>query len=89
MFYNMDAKLQSIINYLQSMATDDDALIVKKNWTCISCDKMIEKFNGKMGQHVNWDSVQAKKLSPAKVGAFGQAGQLASKIKHLMENGGE
>ena len=84
----MDSKLQSIINYLQSMVNEDDALIVKKNWTCISCDKMIEKFNGKVGQHLNWDSIQSKKISPGKAGAFGQAGQLASKIKSLMDNAG-
>lgn len=47
---------------------------------------MIEKFNGKVGQHLSWDSIPAKKLSPSKIGAFGQAGQLASKIKNLMEN---
>lgn len=45
---------------------------------------MVEKFNGKVGQHLNWDTMQAKKISPTKIGAFGQAGQLASKIKNLM-----
>ena len=88
MFYNLDTKMQSIISYLQAISTEDDALIVKKNWTCISCDKMIDKFNGKIGGHLNWDSIQAKKISPVKVGAFGQAGQMASKIKHLMNNTG-
>ena len=84
MVYNLDTKMQSIISYLNAITNEDDALIVKKNWTCISCDKMVEKFNGKVGQHLNWDSIQAKKISPTKVGAFGQAGQLASKIKNLM-----
>lgn len=84
MIYNLDAKMQSIISYLQAITNEDDALVVKKNWTCISCDKMVEKFNGKVGQHLNWDSIQAKKISPTKIGAFGQAGQLASKIKNLM-----
>ncbi len=41
MVYSLDNKIQSIITYIQSLATEDDALIVKKNWTCISCDKMI------------------------------------------------
>ena len=86
MVYNLDTKLQSIIAYLQAITNEDDALIVKKNWTCISCDKMVEKFSGKVGQHLNWDSVQPKKISPSKVGAFGQTGQLASKIKFLLEN---
>ena len=63
---------------------DDTLLVGSEKGNVLAYDI----FNGKLGQHVNWDSVQAKKLSPAKVGAFGQAGQLASKIKHLMENAG-
>ena len=47
---------------------------------------MVEKFNGKIGGHLNWDSVTAKKISPIKVGGFGQTGQLASKIKSLLDN---
>ena len=62
-------------------------MIVKKNWTCISCDKNVEKFNGKIGQHLNWDSINSKKISPNKIGAFGQTGQLANKIKNLLDNG--
>ena len=50
---------------------------------------MVEKFNGKTGQHLNWDSVTSKKISPTKAGAFGQTGQLASKIKNLMDFQGE
>lgn len=38
-----------------------------------------------MGQHLNWESMSAKKLSPTKAGAFGQTGQLAAKIRNLME----
>jgi hypothetical protein len=34
---------------------------------------------------LNWDNVNAKKMSPIKAGAFGQTGQLAAKIRNLME----
>ena len=50
---------------------------------------MVEKFNGKTGNHLNWDIVQSKKMSPSKAGAFGQTGQLASKIKNMMDFQGE
>jgi predicted ATP-dependent serine protease len=76
--------MQSIINYLQSVANEDDALLVKKQWTCISCDKNLEKYAGKIGQHLNWESLSSKKISPSRIGAFGQTGQLATKIKNLM-----
>lgn len=86
MIYSLDNRLQSVIAFLQSSMNDDDALLVKKPWTCISCDKQIEKYNGKIGQHLNWDSMNSKKLSPSKAGAFGQTGQLANKIRSLMDN---
>lgn len=86
MIYSLDSRLQSVIAFLQSSMSDDDALLVKKQWTCISCDKQIEKYNGKIGQHLNWDSMNSKKLSPSKAGAFGQTGQLANKIRSLMDN---
>ena len=77
--------MQSVVGYLQSLAQEDEALLVKKQWTCVSCDKGLEKYQGKVGQHLNWDNVNAKKMSPIKVGAFGQTGQLAAKIRNLME----
>lgn len=86
MLYSLDNRLQSVIAFLQSSMSDDDALLVKKQWTCVSCDKQVEKYNGKIGQHLNWDSMNSKKLSPSKAGAFGQTGQLAHKIRSLMDN---
>lgn len=84
--YSLDNRLQSVIAFLQNSIGEDDALLVKKQWTCISCDKQQEKYNGKIGQHLNWDTMNSKKLSPSKAGAFGQTGQLAHKIRTLMEN---
>ena len=41
MVYNLDGKLQFVVNFLQATTTDDDASVVKKSWTCISCDKNV------------------------------------------------
>ena len=82
--YSVENRLQSVISYLQSMSNEDDALLVKKQWGCISCDKSLDKYNAKVGQHLNWESLASKKISPTKTGAFGQTGQLASKIRTLM-----
>ena len=67
------------------MSQEDEGLLVRKQWTCVSCDKGLDKYQGKVGQHLNWDTVASKKISPTKVGAFGQTGQLAAKIKNLMD----
>lgn len=81
----LESKVQSIVGYLQSVTQEDEALIVRKQWNCVSCDKSLEKYQGKVGHHLNWESMSAKKLSPSKAGAFGQTGQLAAKIRNLMD----
>jgi hypothetical protein len=86
MLYSLENRVQSIILFIQNSTNEDDALFVKKQWTCISCDKNVEKYQAKVGQHLNWDNLSSKKISPTKAGAFGQTGQLASKIRSLMEN---
>jgi hypothetical protein len=35
----LESKVQSVVGYLQSLAQEDEALLVKKQWTCVSCDK--------------------------------------------------
>jgi hypothetical protein len=74
-----------VIEYLQTLTKEDDGLIVKKKWACISCDKNIENYEGKIGQHLNWETVSAKKMSPSKVAGFGQTGQFATKVRNLIE----
>lgn len=83
--FMLESKVQSIVGYLQSITQEDEALLVRKQWTCVSCDKSLEKYQAKIGQHLNWETMPAKKLSPNKAGAFGQTGQLAAKIRNLMD----
>ena len=54
MVYSIESRLQAIIIFLQNSVSEDDALLVKKQWTCVSCDKGLEKYGGKVGQHLNW-----------------------------------
>ena len=82
----LEGKVQSVISYLQSIAQEDEALLVRKQWACVSCDKGLDKYQAKVGQHLNWDTMNSKKMSPTKAGAFGQTGQLAAKIRNLMDD---
>jgi hypothetical protein len=45
----------------------------------MSCDRSIDKFNGKVGAHLNWDQLASKKISPTKTGVHGQTNQLNNK----------
>lgn len=48
---------------------DGDALVAKKNlWTCISCDKDLDKYQGKLGDYKGWAQFPPKNTNPDKMG---------------------
>ena len=57
--------LEKKINRLgaQFMKADDnteDARIGRTNWFCLSCDKNLQGYQGKIGKHVVWDQMPLK-----------------------------
>mmetsp|Transcript_119828 Transcript_119828/g.179027 ORF Transcript_119828/g.179027 Transcript_119828/m.179027 type:complete len:107 (+) Transcript_119828:221-541(+) len=50
-----------------------DALLVKKPliWSCISCDKDLDKYEGKLGDYKNWAIFPPKETMPERMGRFG------------------
>jgi len=40
----------------------EDARIAKTNWFCLSCDKNLLGYQGKIGRHVVWDQMPLKGL---------------------------
>lgn len=38
----------------------EDARIAKTNWFCLSCDKNLLGYQGKIGRHVVWDQMPLK-----------------------------
>jgi hypothetical protein len=51
----------------------------------MSCDKQAEKYGAKVGPHLNWETLNTKRLSPTKAGAFGQTVLFANKVKNLID----
>ncbi len=48
---------------------DGDALAVKKSlWSCISCDKDLDKYQGKLGDYKGWAQFPPKNTNPDKMG---------------------
>ena len=51
---------------LSSLASDDDntedARAAKKSWFCLSCDKVLQNYNGKVGKHIVWDALGTSKF---------------------------
>lgn len=38
----------------------EDARIARTNWFCLSCDKGLMGYQGKLGKHIVWDSMPLK-----------------------------
>lgn len=61
--------LEKKINRLNSSVfkNDDnteDARIARSNqWNCLSCDKNLHSYQGKLGKHIVWDSMPLKGVS--------------------------
>lgn len=84
---SIENRMQSVIAFIQQLQDDEDPIIAKKKWSCISCDRQTEKYTAKVGSHLNWDSLGGRKLSPVKAGAFGQTVMFASKVRNLINIG--
>ena len=50
--------------------TEDDGLVVKRPllWSCISCDKHLDKYNGRLGDYKAWKIMPPKETSPERIG---------------------
>lgn len=54
-------KLGSLYQRITSSdENNEDARIAKTNWFCLSCDKNLQNYQGKIGQHMVWDSMPIK-----------------------------
>jgi hypothetical protein len=53
---------------------DMDALISKRPlfWSCLSCDKNLDDYNGKLGEYKHWAMFPPKETSPERMGRFGK-----------------
>jgi hypothetical protein len=53
--------------FMASLNRDDDivedARAAKKNWFCLSCDKVLEGYSGKVGKHIPWDALSPKTVN--------------------------
>ncbi len=61
--------LEKKINRLNSVLfknedNTDDARIARSNqWQCLSCDKNLHSYQGKIGKHLVWDSMPLKGIN--------------------------
>ena len=57
----LEKKLAAIYNrLLNTDENTEDARIARTNWFCLSCDKNLNNYRGKIGKHIVWDSMPIK-----------------------------
>ncbi len=67
----IDGKINSVVTALQEH-NEDDPMIVRRRWACLSCERAFENYQAKAGTHANWDTLHGgRKISPAKFKAEG------------------
>lgn len=61
--------LQKKINRLNGLLfknednTEDARIARTNNWYCLSCDKNLNSYQGKLGKHVVWDQMPLKGIN--------------------------
>jgi len=64
----LDKKLSVLMNSLnRDEESVEDARAAKKNWFCLSCDKVLEGYSGKVGKHIPWDALSPKQTGKAQL----------------------
>lgn len=60
-FMYLEKKINRLNNVMfKNEDNTEDARIAKTNWFCLSCDKNLQTYQGKIGKHVVWDSMPLK-----------------------------
>lgn len=57
----LEKKINKIgAQFIKSEDNTEDARIARTNWVCLSCDKNLQGYQGKIGKHIVWDSMPLK-----------------------------
>ena len=59
-----------------------EATMARRDWACLSCDKGMEKFDGKQGEHKAWNLVQGHQ-SPPRGSGFASLQRSQERYKNL------
>lgn len=63
-FMYLEKKINRLNNEIfKNEDNTDDARIARTNWYCLSCDKNLQTYQGKIGRHVVWDSMPLKGIN--------------------------
>jgi hypothetical protein len=59
-----------------------EATMARRGWACLSCDKGMDKFDGKQGEHKAWNLIQGSQ-SPPRGSGFSNLQRSQERYKNL------
>ena len=65
---HVDNKLAYIYRIVNVDMAEEDAYLARKNWFCLSCDRKLEPYRGKLGNHMINAQVKSKLIDQDVVG---------------------
>ena len=69
MFNYLENKLAYLFNYVLGDANnEEDARIAKRQWVCLSCDKKLDNYTGKIGSHIVTSQLRGKLMEQETLG---------------------
>ena len=64
----LENKITYIFNIVIASNNEEDACIARRNWVCLSCEKKLDKYQGKIGSHLATGQLKTKPLEQESVG---------------------
>lgn len=64
----IENKITYIFNLVSGGKGDEDALIGRKNWFCMSCDGKLDRYQGRVGSHLPTSQFKSKTLDQDTIG---------------------
>ena len=64
----IDNQLKILYRIVNVESNEEDAYIAKKNWFCLSCDRKLEPYKGKVGHHMASGQVRGKAIDHEVIG---------------------
>jgi len=64
----VDNQLKILYRIVNVEGGEEDAYIAKKNWFCLSCDRKLEPYRGRVGSHMPGGQVKGKTIDHEIIG---------------------
>lgn len=81
----LENKVNQVIAIMIANEGEAEATMARRGWACLSCDKNMEKFDGRQGDHKSWNMVQGRN-SPPRASGFANLQRNQERYRNMYMN---